>query len=117
MDLTEDKAKEVLDFLAKKQGCLSIEARCACPSDNWSIGCIYCSYLEYNFLLLSYDDNLFGKPVKSKTLSYKSFLNDMLKKSRDGHVVKTFGRAKPFLPAYSNLYDILVEMDLKDGLG
>ena len=66
-----------------------------------------------NFLLLSYDNGFFGKQVvKSKTLSYKSFLNNMLKKSRDGHVVETFGRARPFLPAYSNLYNILVEMDL-----
>lgn len=114
--MTENKAKEILNFLAKKQGCLNIEARCACPSDDWGIGCIYRSYFEYNFLLLSYDNILFGKPVKSKTLSYKSFLNDMLKKSKNGHVVKAFGIAKPFLPAYSNLYDILVEMDLKDGL-
>ena len=65
-----------------------------------------------NFLLLSYDNGFFGKQVKSKTLSYKSFLNNMLKKSRDGRVVKIFGLAGTFLPAYSNLYNILVEMDL-----
>ena len=113
MDLTEEKAKEILDFLAKKQGCLNIEAKCTCPSDYWNIGCIYRNHFgAINFLLLSYDNSLFGKHVKSKTLSYKSFLNNMLKKSRDGHVVKTFGLVSPFLPAYSNLYNILVEMDL-----
>ena len=113
MKLSEDIAKEVLDFLAKKQGCLRIEARRDYPSNYWNIGCMYRNHFEnVNFLLLSYDHSLFGKRIMSKTLSYKSFLNNMLKKSRDGRVVKIFGLAGSFLPAYSNLYDILVEMDL-----
>lgn len=113
MNLSEEKAKKILDFLAKKQGCLNIEARRDYPSNYWNIGCMYlnCSGV-INFLLLSYGNGLFGKRVVAKTLSYKSFLNNMLKKSRDGSVVKTFGLAGSFLPAYSNLYDILVEMDL-----
>ena len=114
MDLTEDKAKEVLDFLAKKQGCLNIEVKQVYPSEYWCIGCVYLNHFgNESFLDLMYD-NLFGKlvKVKSKTFSFKSFLNNMLKKSRDGHVVITFGLVRPFLSAYSNLYDILIEMDL-----
>ena len=54
MKLSEEKAKEILDFLAKKQGCLRIEARRDYPSNYWNIGCMYRNHFENVNFLLSY---------------------------------------------------------------
>ena len=112
MNLTEEKAKEILDFLARRIGCLRTEIQML---KNISfINCIFIDIWQNTRKSALVYDNLFGDFVRSDVPSYKSLLEDMIKESRNGHLVKAYGFSRPFLDVNADIYAILIEMDLKN---
>ena len=108
--IAEEKAKEILDFLARKAGCVEVDIRSSKVNGIRIIGCISSNPTRFRALIAS---NIFGgKRITSKDCSYVECLRKIFKLSSDGHAIKIFAYLKPFLEANTNLDTILVEMDL-----
>ena len=113
MDLTEEKAKEVLDFLARKLGYESFSLSrgwgiCKVPKHkmyNKDPGydrlCLYC-YVPYF--------------MTRKTKTYVQALDAMLEMSKDGKDIWCGVPAMVYLPASSSLEQVLIRMDLEEAL-
>ena len=124
MGVTEDKAKEVLDFLARKIGYDGIQLYE--HDDFWSkFGYGRLFYIR----CIAYSDT--GDIATTAYLYYKSCAAIMVPNRYDEalkHLIElssagkeiTYGTydncVKVFLPAYSSLEEILIEMDLENGL-
>ena len=121
MDLTEDKAKEVLDFLVQKHGLGRISIDYDYASVNWktqSIDRLNTYILEQN----SIDKHRYY--VINHCTSYSQLLDYLLTKSSRG--INVFIETPTeieqglrveneiFFPAYMNLENILIEMDLNE---
>lgn len=116
MDLTEKKAKEILDFLARKAGCDCIEINYANNVDCWIPHCYtwLCSPSSANnseAIVGNIWSSDFVQHFKIHKKSYAMLLEKMLKTSSNGFDV--YGGGKILLPSCSILEAILIEMDLK----
>ena len=111
MDLTEEKAKEILDFLARKLGYESFSL-----SRGWGI----CKIPKHRMYDPGYDrlclDCYVPYFMKRKTKTYAQALDAMLKTSRYGKDIWCGIPAMVYLPACSSLEQILIHMDLEETL-
>ena len=112
MDLTEDKAKEILDFLARKAGYDCVEIHYASNVDRRIPRC--CTWLHPSFNNSKAVVGNIWSSVQQFVICKKSYamlLEKMLKTSSKGFDV--YGGNKILLPSRSILEAILIEMDLK----
>lgn len=118
-DLTEDKAKEVLDFLAKKAGYCKLSIKCKYGSDKSRQFIIACKRkLEPNDVFYDVDYRLYVayhlyqdfSIISIGSKSYANALKIMLEMSKNGKDI--FCRYSLMLPARTNLEEILIKMDL-----
>ena len=123
MDLSEDKAKKILDFLAKKAGYRELSIRSKYCSDKANHFFIICKQkLEPDDVFYDVDYRLYVANhlypnfsiISINSKSYANALKIMLEMSKDGKDI--FCRYSLMLPARTNLEEILIEMDLKNGL-
>ena len=120
--MTEEKAKNILDFLARKIGYDGIQLYE--HNDFWTNG--FSCKLFY-IRCIAYSDYT-GDIVDSAYLYYKSYaaivtpnrydeaLKHLIEWSSTGKEIRYGNEFKVFLPAYSSLEEILIEMDLENGL-
>ena len=114
MDLSEEKAKDILEFLARKIGCDNISfAKSMNDAYNYIIvcECLGC-YAVCDTRLM---------PIGVCSPLYAKILEGLLEMSKDGKdifCVSIFcaSRKKLFLHARASLEEILIEMDLDNGL-
>ena len=125
----EEKAKKILDFLARKMSNAEFKLierfwknnNLDQPQDaskSWVATVKYESFVEMLWFKSSSSMILV---VKSKDKSYAKVLDEILKLSKDGIDIRCLRISRHdarrnidvFLPAYSSLEKILVEMDLK----
>ena len=119
--MTEDKAKKILNFLAKKIGYDGIQLYK--HNDFWTnfgnklfyIRCITHSYCTNDIITASF---LYGKLGNAIMVPnrYDEALKQLIEISSAGEEITSINRSKVFLPAYSSLEEILIEMDLENGL-
>lgn len=117
--MTEDKAKKILDFLAKKAGYRELSIKSKYGSDKVSQFFIVCKRkLEPNDVFYDVDYRLYVayhlyqdfSIISIGSKSYANALKTMLEISKDGKDI--FCRYSLMLPARTNLEEILIEMDL-----
>ena len=125
--MTEKKAKEILDFLARKTG--NAEFKLVEHFRNFSLGQLQDSskswvatvkYESFVEILWFKSSNRMILAVKSKDKSYAKVLDEIFKLSKDGIDIRCLRLSRHdarrnidvFLPACSSLEEILVEMDL-----
>ena len=113
MDLTENKAKEILDFLARKLDYESFSlvhgwGICKIPKHKIRNKC-----LGYDRLCL---DRYVPYFMKIKTKTYVQALDAMLKTSRYGKDIWCGVPAMVYLPAHSSLEQVMIRMDLEETL-
>ena len=122
MDMTEEKAKEILDFLAKKFGYDGIQLYKY--NDFWTnvfgnklfyIICITHNYCTNGLTATSFLYGKSGFAIMVPNL-YDEALKQLIKISSAGEEITNGDRSKVFLPAYSSLEEILIEMDLENGI-
>ena len=122
MGMTEDKAKEILDFLAKKFGYDGIQLYK--HNDFWTnvfgnklfyIRCITHSNYTNNVTDASFLYGKSGVAIMVPNL-YDEALKQLIEISSAGEEITNSNRSKVFLPAYSSLEEILIEMDLENGI-
>ena len=112
--MTEKQAKDILDFLARKAGCVEVNIRSSNAGSIGIIGCISSNPTIFRALVV---DHIFGgKSITSKDCSYIECLRQIFKLSRKGHVIKIYAWSNIFLKANANLDAILVEMDLSTSI-
>ena len=120
--LTDDKAKEILDFLARKYGYTGFENFDKIDLDEYEkmkcltiVSCVIVKDDSKKSDSKKVDslDFIFGKTKKQ--MSYKSVLEFMLDIVSAGYNIGAFYHKYEdyFLKAYTTLEEILVEMDLK----
>ena len=123
MDLSEDKAKEILDFLAREAGYCKLFIRRKYSYEKSRQFVVACKVkLELDDTLYDLDHQLYAANrlcpnfliVSLKSMSYVNALKTILKLSKDGKDI--FCRNSLMLPAYTSLEEIIIKMDLKDGL-
>ena len=114
--MTEEKAKDILDFLARKIGYEGFSL-----SRGWGM-CEIPKHRMYNQmynppgydrLCLNYYEPYF---MKRKTKTYAQALDAMLKTSRYGKDIWCGIPAMVYLPAHSSLEQVLIRMDLEEVL-
>ena len=109
--MTDKKAKEILDFLARRAGYCSFAVF-------YSISeYMPCVLEETGCMKHSLYQIIKPSPIGSKILlsnvNYRNVLSNFLKYSEDGYDIETDNIGEIFLPAHSSLEQILVEMDLE----
>ena len=106
--MTEEKAKDILDFLARKVGCLRVDIRR--PHENYKgfIGCISSNPTRFRVLA----NGTTAMCITSKDCSYAECLRKIFKMSKAGYAIKIYAWQNLFLEANTDLENILVEMDL-----
>lgn len=118
--LTEEKAEEILDFLAKKYGCVegfeSLDETTGSKIDinpSRQLSLVYCVAVKDDSTEVNSLDGLFGKTKKQ--MSYKSVLEFMLDTVSAGYNIGAFYHryGDYMLKSHTTLEEILVEMDLK----
>ena len=123
MELTEEKAKEILNFLAKQSGdqtiTLGFKKNYLLLHDAdevWHLElCFHDSektdkHLRFKKSYL--ETTNFGDPISIGSCSCKAYLDKLLELSRNGYDIMIFNRAQMFLKKNTSLEEILVEMDL-----
>ena len=113
MDLTEDQAKEILDFLAKKAGFEEIAIEDNFPTKHYTIECKK-GIISY-YLYAASESNKFNDILSICSMSYKDALENLLKKSRED-AKDVWCCSRLFLFRHTSLEEILIEMDLENGL-
>ena len=114
--MTDEKAKEILDFLARKTRyssfvfIIDIGSYLPCLIDRRHLRHILYITKELK------DPKIFGHKHMLPTLSYAAVLSSLLESSDDGYDIETDIVGEIFLPAHSSLEQILVEMDLNKSL-
>ena len=116
--MTEEKAKEILDFLARKIGFdrFVIEFDIEEYLDDrecYVAGCMKNGY-SIGIDLMQVESNGGWDLVRMSSLSYVKMLENLLEMSRIGG--RFICESREFLPANTFLESILIEMDLKYGL-
>ena len=108
--MTEDKAKQILDFLARKIGYdeVVISRRFA------MVGCRKQDDIHFLYML-SNDVNISTSICCSSSMSYAEALENILKMSKDANIYSGFVK-NLFLRQNTSLEELLIEMDLKDEL-
>ena len=109
MDLSEEKAKDILEFLARKIGCDNISfAKSMNDAYNYIIvcECLGC-YAVCDTRLM---------PIGVCSPLYAKILEGLLEMSKDGKDIFCGFKDKLFLHAHTSLEEILIEMDLDNGL-
>ena len=113
MDLSEEKAKEILDFLARKIGydniCV-IKSMHELKHDVHS-NLIVCKFSNKRTCHILCDAH--WMPIDVCSSSYAKILECLLEMSKDGKDIFGGSNDKLFLHAYISLEEILIEMDLK----
>lgn len=118
--MTEDKAEEILNFLAKKYGyagfdCFDETADSKIIDSNASrhLELVYCVAVKDESKEVNSLDCLFGKTKKQ--MSYKSVLEFMLDIVGNGFSIGAFYHkyGDYLLRAHTTLEEILIEMDLE----
>lgn len=114
MGLSEEKAKEVLDFLARKSGhdnvCV-IKSKLGSKHNMYYL--IMCGFLDKHIRHVLCDAYLM--PIYVCSSSYAKILEYLLKMSKAGKYIwcgSIDRKEKLFLHAHTSLEEILVEMDL-----
>ena len=105
--MTEEKAKEILDFLARKAGCVEVDIRISEVDGIGIIGCISSNLIKFRALIAG---NILR--ITSKDCSYAECLRKIFKMSKAGYAIKIYAWQNLFLEANTDLENILVEMDL-----
>jgi hypothetical protein len=127
MNMTEEKAKEVLDFLARKIGYDGIQLYE--HNDFWTtvfwpkifgnkpfyIRCIAYRDCTNDIATTAFLYHKLGVPIITPN-RYDEALRHLIELSSAGEEITYDNRVKVFLPAYSSLEEILIEMDLDNGL-
>lgn len=113
MDLTENKAKEILDFLARKLGYEGFSLSRGWGMCKISKHKIHSKDPGYDRLCLNHYEPYF---MKMKTKTYVQALDAMLKTSRYGKDIWCGIPAMVYLPAHSSLEQVLIRMDLEEVL-
>ena len=111
MDLSEDKAKEVLDFLARKSGYDNIDVIKSELGSKHKLYFIVCGFLDKHIRYALCD--VYLMPIYVCSSSYAKILECLLEMSKDGKDIFGGSNDKLFLHAYISLEEILIEMDLK----
>lgn len=132
--MTEEKAKEILGFLAKRSGYQTITLALkknefyvepTPPDELWYLElCFHASEKTYiddihhllNFKRTYLETTSFSNPISIGSCSFKAYLDKLLKLSRNGYDIRVFSYDWVFLKKNTNLENILVEMDLKTEL-
>ena len=121
MYLTEEKAKEVLDFLVEKAGYRELSIRSKYGSDKVSQFFIICKRkLEPDDVFYDVDYRLYATNhsyptfviIAIRSKSYVNALTTMLEMSKHGKDI--FCRNNLILPVHTSLEEILIEMDLEN---
>ena len=109
--MTDERAKEILDFLARKAGFDGFTPRSWYGLDG-NFKCIAAVFDSDHRLnhLYAYDENYWVTIDMRKKTDYARALEKMLEWSSKGENVETIN--KMYLPAYASLEQIEVEMDL-----
>ena len=113
--MTDERAKEILDFLARKAGFDGFTTH-SCYDLNGNLKCIASvSVFNNNYPpqikhLYAYDENYWVVINMLKKTDYAKALEKMLEWSSKGENVETIDEV--YLPAYALLEQIEVEMDL-----
>ena len=117
--MTEEQAKEILGFLAKRAGYQTITLAFEknyflyaepTPDELWHLT------LYLNFKRTYLETTNFGNPISIGSCSFKAYLDKLLKLSRNGYDIYVFGHDCVFLRKNTSLEEILIEMDLKTKL-
>ena len=114
--MTEKKAKEILDFLAKNAGFDEIAIKIKHPSKQYIIGCKrhYDNGIIF-YLLYAVSTNKSIDVLSIRSMSYKEALKTLLKKSReDAKYIWCCSSDRLFLSRHASLEEILIEMDLSN---
>ena len=120
MDLTEDKAKEILDFLARKAGYCKLSIICKYDPDKSRQFIIACKpKLNLDNTLYDVDYVLYAahhsRPdfltISIRSMSYANALKTVLKLSKNGKDI--FCRNNLILPVHTSLEEIIIKMDLE----
>ena len=120
MELDEDKAKEILDFLARKAGYCKLSIKRKHDNDKSRQFVIACKpKLDLDDTLYDIDYVLYAANrlcpnflvISLRSMSYANALKTMLKLSRSGKDM--FCRTNLMLPAYTSLEEIIIKMDLE----
>lgn len=113
--MTEDKAKQILDFLARKIGYDEVVINHQFALENntnaYVLGCKKLNDIHFLYIW-SNDMNTITLIGCSNPMSYAEALENMLEISKDTNIYSGFIN-KLFLHAHASLEEILVEMDLK----
>ena len=118
--MTEEKAKHILDFLAKKAGYCKLSIRCKYGPDKSRQFVIVCKRkLELDDMLYDDDYLLYAANrlwphllvISIGSKSYANALKTILKLSKNGKDI--FCRNSLVLSAQTSLEEILIEMDLE----
>ena len=113
--MTENKAKEILDFLAKKAGFEEIAIKLKYPSKHYMLGCKshYDNGIIFYVLFVKSESNKSNDVLSIRSMSYKEALENLLKKSReDAKDIWCCSSERLFLSRHASLEEILIEMDL-----
>ena len=115
--MTEDKAKEILDFLAKKAGFeeIAIKLKYLYPSKHYILGCKkhYDNGIIFYVLFAESKSNKSNDVLSIRSMSYKEALENLLNKSRkDAKDIWCCSSERVFLSRHASLEEILIEMDL-----
>ena len=109
--MTNEKAKEILDFLALKAGfkCFS------CPSNDFKFMTLLSSTNTRRSLLnvnpdLSTCDPDFCKYINASGMTYLQSLEVLFSLASQGHIIDTLSGT--YLEPYATLEQVLIEMDL-----
>ena len=111
MDLTENKAKHILDFLAQRLGYEGFSlsrgwGMCEIPKHK-----MYDGDCRYDRLCLNHYEPYF---MKRKTKTYVQALDTMFEMSRYGKDIWCGIPAMVYLPAHSSLEQVMIHMDLEE---
>ena len=120
-DITEEKAKEILDFLAKEAGFDDIHYFTLSSSNMHRIKrlCAFSSYFPYGCAIICgqfnpQQINYAFIESTSRQANYKAALKKILTASMNGATVKAGCNVQIlFLKPYTALEQILIEMDMK----
>ena len=115
MGLSEDQAKHILNVLARKTGHDSIDViKSKLGSKHNMLYLIACRRLNTNISYVLCDAYLM--PIYICSSSYAKILEGLLEMSKDGKHIFCGFKDKLFLHAHTSLEEILIEMDLDNGL-
>ena len=115
--MNEEKAKKILQFLAKKLGYDGLKfynvhiAVVKYDKDSkmyYNKSCLYVGKRNLLYKLYKLPDN---------AKSYANVLDDMLKLSRKGYHIETYRYDQIFMPAYATIETLEIEADLAENVG